>query len=230
MLRHAKLAAKNRRNCLELSEKTLTLAFGFLITTVLGGLLGYLLNRRSWQIQTQHEIYRARFDEGIGFLDEISILVGRRFFALQRFFWAIQDASVEKIAEREREYFLVVAEWNAQFWRNRNKIRLLVGEGQANRFLNYSDDSAGDLPTSLHYEFVLAHRKAMEVKANPGLAIEAKAEIERLNRKCSVFLEQIASDFLERAATLQLLKLPTSPGGAEMAAESVKSRLDPKTH
>lgn len=222
-----KFVDENRRNRLDASEKTLTLALGFLITTVLGGMLGYLLNRRSWQIQTQHEIYRARFDEGIGFLDEISILVGRRFFALQRFFWALQDGDVDKIAEREREYFLIVAEWNAQFWRNRNKIRLLVGEAQANRFLNYADDYTADRPTSVHYEFVFAHRKVTEAKTNPVLAAEAKAEIDRLNRKCSVFLEQLTSDFLKRAATLQLFKLPTSPGGAEMAAESDKSRLDP---
>jgi hypothetical protein len=42
--------------------------------------------------------------------------------------WAISDGDKERIDRCEQAYFVVVEEWNASFWRNRNKIRLLVGD------------------------------------------------------------------------------------------------------
>ena len=103
-------------------------------------------------------------------------------------------------------------------WRNRNKIRLLVNEKQANSFLNYSDDNAGDNPTSLHYKFVTAHRAVLNAKASPQLSPIANKQVEELNWKASVFLERLTTEFLQRATQLQLLEVPTGPGAAEQAA------------
>lgn len=67
-----------------------------------------------------------RYDEGVKFLDGLSDQIGRRFFLLQRLLWAIQEDDKGKILDREKEYFATVVDWNCSFWRNRNKIRLLV--------------------------------------------------------------------------------------------------------
>ena len=136
-----------------MNEKVWLLILGFIMTTVLGGVFGYFLKQRSWQIETEHSLYKARYEEGVKFLDTLSEQIGKRFFLLQRYLWAIDEGGKEKILEREMEYFTSVVEWNSAFWRNRNKIRLLVDEEQANAFLDYRDDNAGDHPTSLHYKF-----------------------------------------------------------------------------
>jgi len=199
-------------------DKIILLSIGFMLTTVFGGILGFLLNRKLWKTQTEHTIYRASFDEGTKFLDELSALVGRRFFLLQRFLWAIQEQDTDKVENREKEYFECVKEWNSTYWRSRNKIRLLVSDIQASKFLDYEDDTAGENPKSLHYTFVIVHRTVMAFKSGAAKSKDAEPAVVRLNWTCSVFLEQLTSEFVRGAAALQLLHTPTSPGGAELAA------------
>ncbi len=207
-----------------MSEKIWLLILGFILTTVFGGVLGYWLNQRSWRLETGHALHRARYDEGVRFLDALSDQTGRRFFLLQRYVWAIEEGGKEKIAEREKEYFAAVVEWNSTFWRNRNKIRLLVNEEQANLFLDYSDDHAGDRPASLHYKFVAAHRAVLKAKASSGARETAKQQVEELNWVSSVFLERLTTEFVRRATNLQLLELPAGPGAAEQAAPADAAR------
>jgi len=207
-----------------MSEKIALLILGFVLTTVFGGFLGYLLKQRSWQIETEHSLHKTRYDEGVKFLDGLSDQTGRRFYLLQRFLWAIEEDDKEKMLDCEKEYFASVVEWNSSFWRNRNKIRLLANEEQANAFLSYSDDSAGDHPTSLHYKFVAAHRAVMNAKASRELLPIARKQVEELNWKSSVFLERLTTEFLQRATKLQLLEVPSGPGGAEQAAPADAAR------
>lgn len=200
-------------------EKILLLLLGFVLSSLLGGLWAFILKRRSWAEETRHALYQARFSEGSKFLDDLSELIGCRFFLLQRLWWAIEEQDDEKVTACEKAYFPVVEQWNAQFWKNRNKIRLLVGERQASSFLDYDDDHAGDEPQSLHYKFVIAHRKVMAAKRDRAEVSAAAKHVTELNWKCSVFLEQLTAVFVSRAASLQLLEPPTGPGAAEQAAK-----------
>lgn len=199
-------------------EKLLLLIVGFLLSSILGAFWAFTLRRRSWEEQTRHALYQARFDEGTAFLDDLSELIGRRFFLLQRLWWAIEEGDTQAIDRCETPYFEVVEEWNAKFWRNRNKIRLLVGEEQASHFLSYEDDRAGDKPRSVHYKFVVAHRKVMEIRRKNGSMEDARQHVAELNWKCSVYLERLTAVFLKRAASHQLLEAPAGPGAAEQAA------------
>jgi hypothetical protein len=211
-------------------QKALLLVVGFLLTTLLGGTIGFVFNIRLWKTQTEHVIYRASFDEGVKFLDESSGLIGRRLFLLQRFLWAIQDGVSDKIKEAELEYFMVVKEWNYNSWRSRNKIRLLISEEYANEFLDYRDDNAGDDPHSMHYLFVVAHRRVMASVADPSESHQARLATEHLNWACSKLLERLTTEFLKKAAALQLLQVPFAPGGAELAAQRHATMANPSMH
>lgn len=201
-----------------MAEKTLLMILGFLLTTVLGGFIGFFLKKRFWKSETEHSLYRARYDEGVAFLDALSEQVGKRFFLLQRYLWSIEDGHEEKTLECEKQYFPAVVEWNSCFWLNRNKIRLLVNEAHANRFLNYRDDNTEDHPTSIHYKFVAAHCAVQNAKTSRNLCPIARKQIEELNWMCSVFLERLTTEFLQRATRLQLLQTQAGPGAAEKAA------------
>jgi len=85
-----------------MSEKIILLVLGFILTTVVGAFLGYLFKKRSWQIETEHSLYKTRYDEGVRFLDGLSDQIGRRFFLLQRLLWAIEEDSKEKIDDCEK--------------------------------------------------------------------------------------------------------------------------------
>lgn len=197
---------------------TTTQLLASVLTGVLGALLGYYLRLRSWKFEGRHAIHRARFDEGSKFLDGLSDMVGKRFFLLQRLLWALESGDEKIMRRREREYFVEVVQWNACFWKNRNKVRLFVGDVQADEFLDYADDRRGNSPRSLHYTFVVAHRAVLAAKSDRAALGDAVLRTVRLNWRCSVFLERLTADFLRRAAALQLMDIPTAAGGAERAA------------
>lgn len=93
-------------------EKILLATFGFLLSGVAGAYLGYVFKQRAWREEAHYSLHKARYDEGTRFLDELSELIGRRFFAALRFLWAIEAGKIEKIADRERDYFACVEVWN----------------------------------------------------------------------------------------------------------------------
>jgi hypothetical protein len=196
---------------LPFENQVMLAVFSFLLTTLLGSVVGYFWSTRTWNRQTRIDLHRQRYAEGTKFLDDLSQLVGRRHYLLQRLFWAIKDGDQETIAEREKKYFEAVEEWNSKYWLNRNKIPLLVGDEQARLFLNYDDDSRQDNPTSLHYTFVRAHRLTLVPKASPETTNDNTASvIQELNFRCSSYLENLTTDFLRRAASLALLEVPAS--------------------
>lgn len=190
------------------------LVTGFIFTTIIGSLLSVLFQRASWTRQTRVDLYRKRYEEGTLFLDELSELIGRRFFALQRYFWAIRDRDGHDFEEVKKAYYENVADWNAKLKMNRNKIRLLIGEHQATAFLDYGDDNRPRDPQSLHYIFVKAHNAVVAAdKGDIGIG-EAEREVDKIDWACSGFLENITTEFLERASALRLLEVPKSDNSA----------------
>ena len=163
-----------------LNSKLVLLILAFVLTTLAGGFLSSSLQRALWQRQTRVDLFRKRYEEGTKFLDDLSRLVGKRFYQLQRFVWAMKDSVGENLLGNiEAEYFQVVADWNSSLRMNRNKIRLLIGERQANDFLNYEDDNHPENPQSLHYRFVKAHEFAIRAKHTKDLA-PAQKEVDHL--------------------------------------------------
>jgi hypothetical protein len=193
-----------------LSDKLVVAAVTFVLTGILGAIWTFLLSRFAWKRQSRQTLHQQRYDEGVAFLDTLSKLIGKRFFLLQRLVWTLRDNEPEHIAAIEEKYFRAVSEWNFVYWANRNKIRLLVGDSQAESFLSYDDDQHPDNPTSLHYAFARAHRLVMAAKANASELTVAEQSVAELNWKCSIFLERLTTDFLVRATSLSLLKVPKS--------------------
>jgi len=193
-----------------LNSSFVLLVSGFVLTTILGGLLSLWFQRASWKRQTRVDLFRKRYEEGTQFLDELSDHIGKRFFALQRFVWSLQNSTEEQRANIEKEYFTIVAGWNARLRTYRNKIRLLVSEEQADRFLDYQDDYRPQDPQSLHYILVKAHNAVVDAKKGKIEIANAQRVVDELNWACSKFLEALTTSFLERATTLQLLEPPES--------------------
>jgi len=186
--------------------KLLLLVITFILTTLAGGILTYYFQKRSWKRQAYLDLYKKKYDDGTKFLDELSELIGKRLFFLQRFGWAISGGDTERVERTEKEYFEVVNVWNANYYRNRNKIRLLVNEQIADLFLDYNDDSRPDNPNSLHYKFVLTHQNVMAAKNDNSTVNIALRKIDLLNYNCSEFLEKLTSEFTIRAEKMQLLE------------------------
>jgi hypothetical protein len=191
-----------------LNSKLVLLVIGFALTTALGAALSSWLQTASWKRQTRVDLFRKRYEEGTTFLDDLSDRIGGRAFALQRLLWSLTDTADEKRRATEEEYFRIVTEWNASSRTCRNKIRLLIGEEQSDRFLDYQDTTRPENPRSLHYIFVKAHNEVLAAKHEQNAAAHAQECVTELNWACSVFLEDLTTAFLERATSLQLLEIP----------------------
>jgi hypothetical protein len=181
------------------------LLIGFLLTTVAGGLITVIFQREAWKRQTRVNLHQKLYDDGVVFLDELSELIGERYFAIQRWLWALGEPESYDLGDVETAYFAIVAIWNKRLRLNRNKLRLLIDEEHASLFLDYSDDGRGDNPRSLHYQFVQAHNAVAAVKKGNKPISEAERYLNILNHSCSNYLEQVTTLFLKRASELKLL-------------------------
>jgi hypothetical protein len=190
----------------------------FALTTIAGGALAYLFQSLSWRRQVRLDLFRQRYSDGWQLLEQLSSMVDRRYFRLQRLIWAIADgAAPETVAVREREYFEAVIEWNEKLRSFHNRVRLLIGDNEALQFLDYADDFRQDEPQSLHYRFVRAHRMVLRAKDEPAWASTAKEEVDRLNWSVSRFAYDTTTLFMTRASSLALLR-PATPQSAEIKA------------
>jgi len=205
-----KLRLEQEKFEFEKRQSDRNLILSFILTTVGGASLTWLLTTRSWSRQTKLELYRKRFDEGSEFLDQFSKAVGERFFLMQRFLWNLNDSDPAVVERLAKEYFRSVKSWNASYWLFRNKIRLFVDDSQANAFLDYQDDLRLEQPQSLHYLFVKAHRYVLKAREGALPTHEAQTVVDSLNWACSTFLENLTTSFLNKATSLQLLKTPST--------------------
>jgi hypothetical protein len=193
-----------------LNSKLGLLVVGFILTSIVGVLLTAIIQNSTWKRQIRLELHRKRYEEGSTFLDSLSRSIGERYFMLQRWFWLLEQGHKNAAETAEAKYFETVSEWNCSYWTKRNKIRLLVGEGYADRFLDYADDSRPEAPQSLHYIFVQTHSAVLDAKANGGATADTQIKLVALNHACSNFLEEVTTEFVRRARTLELLETPSN--------------------
>ena len=95
----------------------LLLLVGFLLTSVLGGLLGYLFQGRSWA--HQHEVQRRDQErqQALRTFEEVSRLLDRRLYRMRRLYWAARSRALGTgdaagLAAAQAVYREVLFEWN----------------------------------------------------------------------------------------------------------------------
>jgi hypothetical protein len=96
---------------------------GSLLTIVLGGLLGFLFQNRSWD--HQHKIQRAEQERerAVGVFDEVSRLMDKRLYRLKLVYWSLKDEGSEPghspLAQtRFEDYRRILYDWNDNINRN----------------------------------------------------------------------------------------------------------------
>jgi hypothetical protein len=95
---------------------------GFLLTTVVGGLLGVYLQRRSWSHQYNVQLAAARRDRAVALFEELSRLLDRRLYRMRRLYWTLRRERERPLSERGakslEDYDAVLFEWNDNINRN----------------------------------------------------------------------------------------------------------------
>lgn len=186
---------------------TQSLVLGFVLTTVLGGLLGAGLQRAQWNRQARLEIAKKNFSDATDLVEAVLDLTDKRYYHLYRWYGSVRDQDPdERIAERERQYFLRVHEWNESLRSHHQGLRRHLGVSHALSYLNYRDDLDPQNPTSLHYRFVLATNLVRQTTADASAADHAWSEIEKLNWHLTEFAQEASTALMRRSQSLRHLR------------------------
>jgi len=122
---------------------------GFFLTTVLGGLLGFFFQNRSWEHQhkiqqaEQERLYNVQLAEekrerALQVFDEISRLMDKRLYRLRLIYWSLsaEDGQVNHSPSAEsrfEDYRKVLYEWNDSINRNLALLQHYLGPTMRNR-------------------------------------------------------------------------------------------------
>lgn len=117
---------------------------GFILTTVLGGLLGFFFQRRTWAHQHCVQTQDRERERAVLVFEEISKLLDRRLYLLRRLYWSLvadEDVRSERSDNRMDDYQDVLYEWNDSINRNLALIQQYFGVAARDR-LDYQVGAA----------------------------------------------------------------------------------------
>ncbi|MBB2923229.1 hypothetical protein [Cellulomonas cellasea] len=205
---------------------TRSLVIGFILTTVLGGLLGAGLQRTQWNRQARLDIAKQSYVDATTMLEQVLTSIDRRYYDLYRWYSAVRDDEPEqKIAEREAIYFATVHEWNEKLRTHHQGIRRHLGASHALSYLNYRDDLDAQHPSSLHYRFVLCTDLVHGLRAAPQTSPAVWSAMEKLNWHLTEFAQEATTELIRRSHSLRRLR---STDLAEERSEAMVSRPEPQ--
>jgi hypothetical protein len=103
-----------------MTEQIIILGIGFILTSVIGGLLGYYFQNRSWKFQNTEKLALTERATATAVYEDISKLLDKRLYRMAQLHWKLEDTTtdldiLEKHMSNCRE---ILYEWNDNLNRN----------------------------------------------------------------------------------------------------------------
>jgi hypothetical protein len=95
-----------------MGDQVALLLLGFVLTSVLGGLLGYVFQRRAWTHQYDVERRRAEREAAASALEELSSLLDKRRYRMLLAYWRLDWDDRDELEDAVVAYRAVLEEWN----------------------------------------------------------------------------------------------------------------------
>ena len=95
-----------------MGDQVALLMLGFVLTTVLGGLLGYVFQRRAWSHQFEVQRRSAERHAAASALDELSRLLDKRRYRMLLVYWRLDRHDHDELEDAVTAYRAVLEEWN----------------------------------------------------------------------------------------------------------------------
>jgi len=118
-----------------LTGQLVTLGLGFVLTTVVGGLLGSWFQRRAWEHQHQRTLADADRDHATQVCRELSQLMDKRLYRMWQLNWALFADEIDRsrLDARLQDYRVVLYEWNDNLNRNLAAAEIQFGAAARDR-------------------------------------------------------------------------------------------------
>ncbi|MEV0159332.1 peptidoglycan-binding protein [Nonomuraea fuscirosea] len=129
-----------------MGDQLVLLGLGFVLTTVLGGMLGYLFQRRAWAHQYKTQQHEREREQASKIFEEVSSLLDRRLYRMRLVFWAAKRRAVggagDGLAEARERYREVLLIWNDNLNRSSALTQAYFGSGARQRLEELYEDYA----------------------------------------------------------------------------------------
>lgn len=119
-------------------KQLLPLVVGFILTSVVGGALGYYFQTRSWNHQYEMQLREQERERAARAFEEISRLMDKRLYRLRQLYWCLSGDEAQggggKDADRKMDdYREVLYEWNDSINRNLALLHQYFGVAMRDR-------------------------------------------------------------------------------------------------
>lgn len=106
-----------------MASQVVLLVVGFVLTTVVGGVLGYYFQRRTWDANRRESERSA----AAGVFDDISRGMDERLYRMRLVYWGLRGGDEERIAAAMAEYRATLVKWNDNLNRNLALVQRYFG-------------------------------------------------------------------------------------------------------
>lgn len=121
-----------------MGDQVVLLLLGFVLTSVVGGALGWFFQNRSWTHQHRVQQRDQERAQAMKVFEEVSSLLDRRLYRMRLVFWSAKRhaegaASAGALDEARAQYREVVATWNDNLNRNLALVETYFGGATRHR-------------------------------------------------------------------------------------------------
>lgn len=128
----------------------------FVLTTIVGGALGYFFQRRQNDYQWQRTRWEKDLADAQAVFEEVARLLDRRLYRARQLLWSL-DRAAKTRDQRLSDYRAVVIEWNE----NLNRLLALLA-------IHFSDDVRNVIDNEIGAEFVAVGRSLEQAVRGAG--------------------------------------------------------------
>jgi peptidoglycan hydrolase-like protein with peptidoglycan-binding domain len=108
-----------------MANQVMLLLLGFVLTTVVGGALGYYFQRRTWDANRRESERTAAADV----FDDVSRAMDERLYRMRLIYWGLKGSGEDRVAAAMDEYRATLVKWNANLNRNLALVQRYFGRG-----------------------------------------------------------------------------------------------------
>jgi hypothetical protein len=97
-----------------MADQVVLLVLGFVLTTVVGGVLGFYYQRRTWDANRRESERTA----AASVFDDISRAMDERLYRMRLVYWSLKTGDEDRVAAAMNEYRAALVTWNDNLNRN----------------------------------------------------------------------------------------------------------------
>lgn len=196
------------------------LIIGFVLTTIIGGLLTQWYQDRNWLRQSQFEYEKRQLDEAQKFIEKLSTSISLHLWNTREVEILLTTPSLFTEADADRIWAAFKEtrnKWYMDLPVNQSKANLLLAPGMKEMLKAQNETSTANLsnPKSLAGFFVVAEQNVTKVmdcfrkkpcQPTPDEINQMRASVDRLELAATQFMEQASNLVYHKAIEIEPLK------------------------